>query len=78
MYLYIMGRGHSGSTILDILLGNSTRIESVGELLSGLSRADHQMCSCGVMVPDCATRASVASSGAPKTEIRTRSPAPSL
>src|SRR5262245_53099489 len=54
MYLYIMGRGHSGSTILDILLGNSRQIESVGELLAGLSRADHEMCCCGETMPDCA------------------------
>jgi hypothetical protein len=54
MYLYIVGRGHSGSTILDILLGNSTQIESVGELLAGLSGADHAMCSCGATMSDCA------------------------
>jgi hypothetical protein len=46
MYLYVMGRGHSGSTILDILLGNSSEIESVGELLAGLQRADQEICSC--------------------------------
>ena len=34
MYIYIMGRAHSGSTILDVLLGNSERIHSVGELVS--------------------------------------------
>ena len=38
MYLYVMGRGHSGSTILDILLGSGQAIESVGELVSGLER----------------------------------------
>jgi Sulfotransferase family len=54
MYLYIVGRGHSGSTILDILLGNSSQIESVGELLAGLSGADRAMCSCGATMPDCA------------------------
>jgi hypothetical protein len=53
MYLYIMGHGHSGSTILDILLGNSSQIESVGELLSGLGRNDHAICSCGARMPDC-------------------------
>jgi hypothetical protein len=53
MYLYIMGRGHSGSTILDILLGNSSQIESVGELLSGLSSAHRQVCSCGESLANC-------------------------
>ena len=38
MYLYVMGRGHSGSTILDILLGGGAAVESVGELVSGLER----------------------------------------
>ena len=54
MYLYIMGRGRSGSTILDILLGNSRQIESIGELTFGLSRADDDPCSCGARVSDCA------------------------
>jgi Sulfotransferase family len=53
MYLYIMGRGHSGSTILDVLLGSSGSIESVGELLAGLSRADREICSCGMAMRDC-------------------------
>jgi hypothetical protein len=49
-----MGRGHSGSTILDILLGNSEQIESVGELLSGLNPASrNKICSCGAAIPDC-------------------------
>jgi hypothetical protein len=54
MYLYIVGSGHSGTTILDILLGNGSQIESVGELLAGLSRADREPCSCGAIMPDCA------------------------
>ena len=32
-----MGRGHSGSTILDILLGGGAAVESVGELVSASS-----------------------------------------
>ncbi len=54
MYIYITGRGHSGSTILDLLLGNSSQIASVGELLAGLSRSDHAVCCCGATMPDCA------------------------
>ena len=48
-----MGRGHSGSTILDILLGSSAQVESVGELIAGLSRSDREVCSCGAAMPAC-------------------------
>jgi len=50
--VYIMGRGHSGSTVLDLLLGNSPDIESVGELVSGMGRYDEQ-CSCGSPFGNC-------------------------
>lgn len=54
MYLYVMGRGHSGSTILDILLGGGAAVESVGELVSGLERyADAEPCACGALMRDC-------------------------
>jgi hypothetical protein len=52
MYIYIMGRAHSGSTILDVLLGNSERIHSVGELVSGIGSADY-LCSCGKPLRSC-------------------------
>jgi len=54
LYFYVMGRGRSGSTILDILLGNSSQIESVGELVFGLTRADREQCSCGQSLANCA------------------------
>ena len=73
MYLYITGRGHSGSTILDILLGNSSQIASVGELLAGLSRADREPCSCGVTMSDCGfwreVRSRVEAEGFPWREV---------
>lgn len=50
--LYIMGRGHSGSTVLDALLGNAESIESVGELVSGLER-EGEVCSCGTPFHKC-------------------------
>jgi len=50
--VYIVGRGHSGSTILDILLNNAKNIESVGELLSGIGRLNSE-CSCGEKIKDC-------------------------
>lgn len=54
MLIYIMGRGHSGSTILDIILGNSAQLESVGELMSGLSRESKgEICACGEPMQDC-------------------------
>lgn len=54
MLIYIMGRPHSGSTILDIVLGNSAAIESVGELVSGLGReATGDSCACGETILDC-------------------------
>ncbi len=37
LMIYIMGRGHNGSTVLDGLLGNAMEIESVGGLATGLS-----------------------------------------
>lgn len=45
--IYIMGRGHNGSTVLDGLLGNAEEIESVGELVSGLSRYPDELVSTG-------------------------------
>src|SRR5215218_1700745 len=54
MYLYVMGRGHSGSTILDILLGGGAAVESVGELVSGLRRYDgKERCACGRPMRGC-------------------------
>ncbi|MGF1477778.1 MAG: sulfotransferase [Geminicoccaceae bacterium] len=53
MYLYVMGRGRSGSTILDILLGDGRQIESVGELFFGLKRGAEDPCSCGAPVAEC-------------------------
>ncbi|MCF8095788.1 MAG: hypothetical protein K9J79_10570 [Desulfobacteraceae bacterium] len=38
IWLYIAGRGHSGSTMLDGMIGNADGVESVGELVSGMGR----------------------------------------
>lgn len=51
-YIYITGRGRSGSTVIDAMLGNSKSIESVGELVSGLGRVN-AMCSCGKQMKEC-------------------------
>ena len=50
--LYIMGRGHSGSTVLDAMLDNGEGIESVGELISGFLKYS-RLCSCGDTFADC-------------------------
>lgn len=51
--LYIMGRGHNGSTVLDLLLGNHAEIQSVGELNSGLRRGAEEVCACGENLSEC-------------------------
>ena len=52
-HVYISGRGHSGSTILDLLLGYSNGIRNTGELISGLDRWNGQICSCKDILPEC-------------------------
>lgn len=51
-YIYITGRGRSGSTVIDAMIGNSKSIESVGELVSGMGRVN-TMCSCGQRMKEC-------------------------
>lgn len=54
MYLYIMSRPHSGSTILDILLGSSDSVASCGEIIMGMERGmETWTCSCGEILADC-------------------------
>ena len=52
MLLYIMSRPHSGSTILDILLGNSVAVASIGQLISDMGKL-HNPCACGETVGSC-------------------------
>lgn len=52
MHLYIMSRPHSGSTILDVLLGNTRDVESVGQLISDMGKRGN-LCSCGATIEDC-------------------------
>jgi hypothetical protein len=52
MYLYILGRPHSGSTILNILLGNSASVVSVGQLVSDIGKSEN-FCGCGAAIGDC-------------------------
>ena len=50
---YIMSRGHSGSTFVDVMIGNVGDIESVGEVVSGLNRGRNEICSCGLLAGGC-------------------------
>lgn len=50
--LYVMGRGHSGSTVLDALLGNAGDAAGIGELISGMLRYESS-CSCGLTIEEC-------------------------
>jgi hypothetical protein len=52
--LYICGAGHSGSTLLDMLLGSHSRIASLGEVMNlPMDWATNNRCTCGANVRDC-------------------------
>lgn len=53
--IYIAGNGRSGSTLLDILLGNMSGHFSIGELsfFSSNGLIDDEYCSCGARVNSC-------------------------
>lgn len=50
-YVYVMGRGHSGSTVLDALLGNADNARGIGEVVAGIDGT--HPCSCGDPVDEC-------------------------
>ncbi len=52
--VFILGAGHSGSTLLDLLLGSHTKIASLGELsaLGAASQRDRENF-CGICEADC-------------------------
>ena len=59
--IYILGSGHSGSTLLDLILGSHSGIESGGEIHkfeqymsdSSTRPEEKRICTCGVHVNDC-------------------------
>ncbi|MBN2662644.1 MAG: sulfotransferase [Bacteroidales bacterium] len=56
--IYIAGLGHSGSTILDMILGSHSKIIGLGEIMPFLRRTDHSSdynstCSCGKKGKNC-------------------------
>lgn len=56
--IYIAGLGHSGSTILDMILGSHSKIIGLGEIMPFIRRKDHSSdykstCSCGETGKNC-------------------------
>jgi hypothetical protein len=53
--IYIMGYGRSGSTLLDIILGNNPKIESLGEVAFYYNKYMDQdnLCSCSKSLSNC-------------------------
>lgn len=51
--LYIAGRGHSGTTALDLALGYKSGFLSCGEISSGVGRHPFGICSCGKQTGQC-------------------------
>lgn len=52
--LYICGAGHSGSTLLDMLLGSHPRVASLGEIINlPMDWATNNRCTCGAPMRDC-------------------------
>ena len=52
--VYILGFGHSGSTMLDLALGAMPNAESVGEIIRLRKEIDwNHPCTCGINLLDC-------------------------
>ena len=54
--IYILGSGHSGTTMLEILLSHHPQAISIGEawvLPKRLTTASHVVCACGVPFSEC-------------------------
>ncbi len=52
--VYILGFGHSGSTLLDLILGAMPKAESVGEIIRLRKELDwNHPCTCGIDLKDC-------------------------
>ncbi len=51
--VYIAGYGHSGSTLLDRLLGSADGVLSAGEVVTGLYDTERPFCSCGAPFMQC-------------------------
>src|SRR5688572_3567204 len=49
----IASAGHSGSTLLDLLLANHTKVSSAGEMNRLTLHAPDRVCACGATVTQC-------------------------
>lgn len=68
--IYIAGNGHSGSTLLDIIIGSSPGLFSAGEL--GFITRDSifdEYCSCGEMICKCPVWTSVVEKWLSQTDV---------
>jgi hypothetical protein len=53
-YIYIIGSGHSGSTLLDLILGTHSQIFSIGEIKQFEKYIrERKLCTCGKVVTEC-------------------------
>jgi hypothetical protein len=52
LVIYILGRGRSGSTVLDAVLGIAPQVESVGEVIVGLHNFPDELCSNGETIAE--------------------------
>jgi hypothetical protein len=53
MLILIGSSGHSGSTLLDLMLGNHSQVSSAGEMNRLSLFADDRVCACGSTVSEC-------------------------
>jgi len=53
--VFIASLGHSGSTLLDLMLGSHPRLVSLGEVHATIARAAEKqnVCTCGKAADDC-------------------------
>jgi hypothetical protein len=69
-YVYIFSAGHSGSTLLDLLLGSHSQITSLGEI-EHLSKniSLNTKCSCGMNIRECSVWQQVLSTISRKLDV---------
>ncbi len=51
--VYIAGLYHTGSTLMDLTLGNLPKVIGLGEIYKGLRGGFEEKCSCGELTKDC-------------------------
>ena len=51
--IYVAGLYHTGSTLLDMILGNLPNVIGLGEIFKGFHDKFEEVCSCGQKVENC-------------------------